>query len=146
MNTTCLVLVGMSNVGKSVLAKKLKELGYILVCVDDEIEKYLAPYRTSQGYTGTEGVSLWMGQPYDERYATNSALYLRFERKVMWSVIWRIMSGEMLVVDTTGSVIYTGWLILLMLRLLSTVVLLNAPVSMLEELRENYFLNTKPPL
>ncbi len=146
LDSMSIALIGMSNLGKSHWALKLDALGYTRVCVDDEIEKLLAPYLVSQGYSGIADVSRWMGQPYDPQFKKHSAIYLQFERQVMWRVVWRMLKGEKLVVDTTGSVIYCGWPMLSLLWLLGTVVLLDAPESHQQELFEKYIAEPKPVL
>lgn len=141
-----IVLIGFSGTGKTPWGQYLAAAGYVLVCVDAEIEKMLGPHLTSLGYTGTSGMEKWQGQPYDARHARNSALYLKYEKQVMWRVIWRMLKGEKLVVDTTGSVIYTGWLLLKILHLVSTFVLLDTPESRLNDIRQKYFDDPKPVL
>lgn len=146
MNGICIVLIGMSNIGKSYWAKLLEALGYTRVSADVEIGRKLKRRFPGLDFSDTEVMSNWMGQPTDTRYTKNAALYRKYEKQVMWSIIWRILKGEKLVVDTTGSVIYTGWLVLWVLRTLTTVVLLDAPSSLLEEMREKYFAEPKPVL
>lgn len=146
MDSMSVIPFGMSGLGKSRWSLQLEALGYARVCVDDEIEKLLGPYLVSQGYSGIADVSKWMGQPFDERYKRNAALYLKYEKQVMWQVVRRIIRGEKLVVDTTGSVIYVGWPILLLLWLFATIVLLDAPESHQEVLFEQYVADPKPVL
>src|SRR3989344_3211611 len=86
----------------------LEAIGFTRVCVDEEIEKRLGPILTELGYHGTRGMAEWMGQPFEPQYHENSTIYLEHEIAVMWKVIGRLGQGEQLVVDTTGSVIYTG--------------------------------------
>lgn len=146
MNKTSVVLIGMSNVGKSTLAPKLEDLGFTRICCDDEIEKRLGPQLLELGYKGINDVAKWMGFPFDERYPVNSATYLRHEVDVMTKVIERLFVGERLVVDTTGSVIYTGESILRIIRMLSTVILLDATEGLQDELYRKYMVEPKPVL
>ena len=141
-----LILIGMSNVGKSHWAPLMQAFGYRRVCIDDEIEERLGPYLIEHGYRGIQDISKWMGQPYEPQYPANSALYLKYEKREMWKVVWRILNGEKLVVDTTGSVIYTGWFLLFILRLIAQVVLLDAPESHQDELYRKYIEEPKPVL
>ncbi|MCX6702184.1 MAG: hypothetical protein NTX96_03265 [Candidatus Zambryskibacteria bacterium] len=146
MNANSIVLIGMSNVGKSRRALLLEGLGFNRVCCDNEIEKKLKPYLLKSGYQGIDGVAEWLGQPFDERYVTNSALYLQYEIEVMQEIISRLRQGEKLVVDTTGSVIYIGADILSTLKELATIVLLDAPQSLQDELYQKYLTKPKPVL
>ncbi len=141
-----ILLTGMSQVGKSNLAERIeKEVhGFARVCCDDEIERRLGPQLSALGYAGIKDVAKWMGQPFDARYAKNSAEYLAHERVVMMEVIERLTRGEKLVVDTTGSVIYTGPEILKKLRSLSVVILMNAGPEHERELYRKYLEEPKP--
>lgn len=140
-----LVFIGMSNLGKSHWAEKLETLGYVRVWADNEIKKNLGPSLPMEGHnTVEEAMAEWMEQPFGDNYPKNSAIYLKHEKQVMWSAIWRMLKGEQLVVDTTGSVIYCGWLILFLLRLLGTVVLLDAPEGHEEVLYQEYLVGKKP--
>ncbi|MDO8565509.1 MAG: hypothetical protein Q7R67_02740 [bacterium] len=144
MNTS-VAFIGMSNTGKSRFATpKLEALGFTKVCVDDEIEKRLGPELVKLGYSGIEEMAKWMGQPFEEQYSENSTTYLEHEIEVMWQVLGRLKRGERLVIDTTGSVIYTGSRILEGLREQATIVLLDAPQELQDELLVEYLTNPKP--
>lgn len=140
-----IILVGMSNLGKSFWAPKLVPFGYKLVSIDTLILERLRPLLEDLGYTvDMDGMAEWMGQPFDERYLRNSALYLKYERREMWRVVYSIALDEKIVVDTTGSVIYTGRFLLWTLRLLSNMVLLDAPEGHEEVLYQQYLKERKP--
>lgn len=141
-----IVLIGMSNIGKSFWSLQLEKLGYTRICVDDEIEKRLGPRLDSLGYRGIAGVSDWMGQPFDIRYKSNSDLYLAHESDVMAEILERIRKNDRLVVDTTGSVIYVRREVIRSLRRFAEIVLLDAQQAQIEMLCQKYFEEPKPVL
>ncbi len=152
-----LTLIGMSNVGKSYWSKKLEKKGFKRFCCDDLIEKKLEPYLIKKGYRGIADVSKWMGMPYDERYKKNSQIYIDFEAEVMKEILEYIESfnnhasdishnknSENIVIDTTGSVIHTNTAVLQKIKLLTTVVYLKSPYSVIKEMLESFIKNPKP--
>lgn len=143
-----LSLIGMSGSGKSYWSKKLESIGFLRICCDDLIEQKLSKELVKLGYKGTQDVSRWMGQPYDNRYKQTSKKYLMFEKKIMESII-KILESEPkkdIVVDTTGSVIYTGEHILQSLRKLTRVIYLNVPESVKKDMYLLYLRDPKPVL
>jgi shikimate kinase len=92
------------------------------------------------------GLSRWMGQPYDERYARNSRRYLELEVKVLEKILEEIERGKekKTVVDTTGSVVYLPEELLRKLKQLTKVVYLETPESMVEKMIAIYFADPKP--
>jgi len=138
-------LIGMSNVGKSHWREQASTVGFTPFCCDDRIEANLEPYLREMGFAGIEDVAKWMGQPYEPQSPENQALYLAQETLVMEEAIRKLRKdGEPFVIDTTGSVVYTGKEVLTALRELSTIVLLDAPTSLQEELYHQYLANPKP--
>jgi hypothetical protein len=92
-----------------------------------------------------------MGLPYDPLYAEREALYLDCEKKVLAGVLDAIEEGMVddrtdLVVDTTGSVIYTGEELLRRLRRLTAVVHLATPPQVKERMVKAYVGNPGPVL
>lgn len=138
-------LIGMSNVGKSYVARALAadtSLGFTPVCIDDLIEEKLEPLLKSKGFTGIDGVAAWMGQPYDPQYPQTQQLYLRFEEESMNRVTRPI--GRNLIVDTTGSVIYTPQPVLDRLKGETLVAYLEATAEVRDALFQKYISNPKP--
>src|SRR3989338_8760559 len=116
-------LIGMSNSGKSYLSRKLKDEGFYRIGCDDIIERKL-------DLDGIHNVASWMGMPYERRYRQRSARYLEMEVKTMSEVLQQVSElspDDNLVIDTTGSVIYTGDHILRQLALKTTVIYLDIP-------------------
>jgi hypothetical protein len=138
-------IIGMSNAGKSYWRERASAAGFTPFCCDDRIERNLKLILRSREFGGIEEVAKWMGQPYEPQYAANSAVYLEQEILVMEEAIGELRGGgKPLFIDTTGSVIYTGENILSQLRGLSTVVMIETPESLREELYRKYLAERKP--
>lgn len=145
MKASNITLIGMSNVGKSHWRKELEQLGLTPFWCDNEIEKRLEAHVKEGGIHGIEDMSKWMGQPYEPRYHQNEARYLSEEAAVMKDAIRSLkLAQHRYVIDTTGSAIYLDKQLLRNLKELSTIVLLDAPNDVQEELRQKYLANPKP--
>ncbi len=141
-------LIGMSNSGKSYWSKKLAEKGFLRMSSDDYIEEKLEYELSRLGYAGIADVSKWLGQPYEKQHANNSLRYLDFEKESLRVFCKRIVddfSGKNIVIDTTGSVIYTGDTLAL-LKKHTTIVYLDTPESVQSEMYQSYVKNPKPVL
>jgi len=143
-----LALIGMSGAGKSHWTKNLAAHGCPAVCCDDEIEFRLAPALQSGGYTGINGVAAWMGWPDSPTYAGREAQYLAEEIATLDQVLSDLEKHPQreLILDTTGSVIYTGNNILLRLRRQMTVIYLAASADEQQLLIARYLQDPKPVL
>jgi shikimate kinase len=140
----------MSGCGKSRWSTRLSELGFRRFCCDDLIAKKLNPV-----LTGPEGSIMelgeWMGFPYESQYKERESKYLACEIEVLVEVFEYLeseenYSEENIVVDTTGSVIYTGDEILTRLRRATTVVHLSTPPEVQDEMLKRYLANKRPVL
>lgn len=138
----------MSGAGKSHWSQKLTASGFRAISVDDRIEEKLSSELNAGGYRGIGGVAEWMGWPDQPAYREREQKYLAREIEVMNEALDKIENAgeEDIVLDTTGSVVYTGDDICGRLRQLTTVVYLA--VSQAEEvtLIERYLSNPKPVL
>src|SRR5690348_2654047 len=105
-----LALIGMSGAGKTFWAKKLAAEGWTALSCDDRIEEKLASRLAAGGHTGIKGVAAWMGWPDSAMYAEREAQYLEEEIHTLGEVLTGLEreKEKPLVLDTTGSVIYTG--------------------------------------
>jgi shikimate kinase len=139
-------LIGMSNVGKTYWSKKLKEAGFNVFFCDELIEEKLGRELKKQGYSGISDVSKWMGQPFEERYKKNSSRYLEIEKMVMNEIIDVLEKSKDrdIAVDTTGSIIYIGQVILKKLKKRTKIIYLEAPSQVKEEMLRAYLDNPKP--
>lgn len=136
----------MSNIGKTYWSKKLHNMGFRHFGCDDLIEAKLAPILNELGYAGIEGVSRWMGQPYDKKFATRQHKYLSLEREVMEDIFAQVKNGKKqnAIIDTTGSVIHTGTSICDRLKQFSMVIYIEASESMKAQMFEQYLKEPKP--
>jgi hypothetical protein len=143
-----LALIGMSGAGKTFWTKKLAESGVPAISCDDRIEQRLAPRLAAAGYAGINGVAAWMGWPDSATYPEREAEYLAEEIHTLDEVLQKLeeQPEKSLVLDTTGSVIYTGNHLLLRLRRQMTVVYLAASAAEQQLLIERYLSDPKPVL
>lgn len=143
-----IALIGMSGAGKSFWTKKLAESGLPATSCDDQIERRLAPRLAAGGYAGIHGVAAWMGWPDSPAYAGREADYLAEEIHALDEVLTELekQRGKSLVLDTTGSVIYTGNNLLMRLRRQMTIVYLAASAEEQQLLIERYLNDPKPVL
>lgn len=143
-----LALIGMSGAGKTFFTRQLAAAGHPAISCDDKIEERLASRLASGGYTGINGVAAWMGWPDSPNYAEREAQYLSEEIAVLEEVLNGLARSpeKSLVLDTTGSVIYTGNHHLMRLRKLMTVVHLAASPQEQQLLIERYLGDPKPVL
>ncbi|MGB9153946.1 MAG: hypothetical protein WCD70_12775 [Alphaproteobacteria bacterium] len=140
-------LIGMSNIGKSTWAKRMAAgKGWKKIDCDALIEKKLAPELAQKGYVGLQGMAAWMGFPFDPQYQANSGLYLSYEQEVMRETLGQLRkdAASSTVIDTTGSVIYTGADILAELRDVTRVVYFEASEEHIEYLYQRYLKHPKP--
>jgi shikimate kinase len=143
-----IALVGMSGAGKTFWSKRLAANGRPAISCDDRIEERLSGHLAADGYSGISGVAAWMGWPDSATYAQREADYLAAEIAALDEVLSELERDPKreLVLDTTGSVIYTGNNILMRLRRQMTVVYLAASQHEQELLIERYLTDPKPVL
>jgi shikimate kinase len=145
-----LSLIGMAGAGKSYWASKLAEHGFKLFCCDDLITKKLARLlKRPDGTTMTMGE--WMGFPFHPDYKKRELKYLNLEIEVLNEILDSLEENDGspdgdVVVDTTGSVIYTGEGILKRLRQCTTCIHLSTPPEVREQLLSAYVTNPHPML
>ena len=93
----------------------------------------------------------WMGFPYEAGYEEREDRYLALEREVMAEISTYLEEhennpNENIVVDTTGSVIYTGIENLARLLLSTMVVYLSIAAEVRQQLLKDYISNPHPML
>ena len=93
----------------------------------------------------------WMGFPFHKGYKKRESKYLNLEIEVLNEILDYLEDhdnhlDEDVVVDTTGSVIYTGEGMLRRLRQHTTVVHLSIPSEVREQLLRAYVSNPHPML
>ena len=143
-----IALIGMSGAGKSFWSRCIAKSGTPAISCDDRIEKKLAPRLAAGGYAGINGVAAWMGWPDSATYAEREVQYLAEEISTLDEILSELERNrrQSLVLDTTGSVIYTGNHLLHRLRKLMTVVYLAASDAEQQLLIERYLSDPKPVL
>src|ERR1700733_8231264 len=143
-----IALVGMSGSGKTFWAKRLAASGHPSISCDDRIEERLRQHLAADGYAGINGVAAWMGWPDSVTYAQREADYLAAEIAGLDELLTELEQDPKreLILDTTGSVIYTGNNVLMRLRRQMTVVYLAASAEEQQLLIERYLTDPKPVL
>ena len=143
-----LALIGMSGTGKTFWSKRLAQTGRPAFCCDDRIEQRLRSRLDAGGYAGINGVASWMGWPDSPTYAVREAEYLAEEIATLDEVLTDLERDpqRQLILDTTGSVIYTGNNLLFRLRRQMTIVYLAASAAEQQLLIERYLSDPKPVL
>ncbi len=143
-----LSLIGMSGAGKSHWAQKLGGAGFRVISVDDRIEKKLSPELSAGGYRGIAGVAAWMGWPNDPAYREREKKYLECEIESMDEALDEMQASgeEGIILDTTGSIVYTGEAICRRMQNLTTVLYLEASAAEEEILIARYLSDPKPVL
>lgn len=129
---------------------KLAELGFRRFCCDDFIaEKLSLELRQANGTSSS--LAEWMGFPYEPQYSERESRYLALEIESLNEILEDIEScashtWERMVIDTTGSVIYTGKKVLMRLRQYTTVVHLSTPPEVKERMLQSYVTRPRPVL
>jgi len=140
----------MAGSGKSYWSMKLVEHGFRRFCCDDLIAAKLDPELTRPDGTTME-LGQWMGFPYEPHYRERESKYLAYEIEVLTEILEYLESRksnpeEKIVLDTTGSVIYTGERILRRLRRYTTIIYLSIPPEVRGQLLKAYVSNPHPML
>ena len=141
----------MSGSGKSYWSEKLARHGFRRFCLDALITQKLSDkLRREDQSLLTLGE--WMGFPFQDGYQEREELYLSFEKQLMAEILDWIDenacadSEENVVLDTTGSVIYTGENLLERLKSLTTIVYFTVPAVIREAMLRQYLSNPRPVL
>ena len=145
-----LSLIGMSGSGKSHWSIRLAERGFRRFCCDEMIARNLSAELAREDGTVMD-LGEWMGFPYEPNYKEREARYLAHEIRVLEEILGYVAnsagdSGESIVVDTTGSVIYTGETVLKKLCLHTTVVHFSTPPEVQERMLYVYKARQRPIL
>ena len=143
-----LALVGMSGAGKSYWTKRLAAENIPAISCDSQIEMRLAHTLQEGGFQGINGVAAWMGWPDSPTSAEREAQYLAEEIATLDQVLSDLEANPQreLILDTTGSVIYTGNNILFRLRRQMIIVYLAASSGEQQLLIQRYLQDPKPVL
>ena len=146
-----IALIGMSGSGKSFWSSVLSRNGFHYLGCDREIGRRLV----DEGQLSAGSLDLignWMGFPFEAAYSQREALYLAHEKAVMDRFLTELESrppehgSPPVVIDTTGSVIYTGQAIRKRLRQQTVVVYLSTSTAFRQALHRAYVENPRPVL
>lgn len=131
-----LAFIGMSNIGKSYTAMRLaRYFDFELIEVDQLIWEEL-------GHDDMESFAEWQGQPYSDGYAEREAKSIALETKATQNAMK--IEGRNRILDTPGSVIYTGNKTLKSLKNTHYMVYIEASEAIIQSLKIKYFKNPKP--
>jgi len=134
--TLAIALVGMSNIGKSYTGMRLAtDYDFALIEVDKLIWEKL-------GHDDMAEFAEWQGQPYSDGYAEREAYSISLEKEATLAALNTQAKNPL--IDTTGSVIYTGNDVLSRLRNNYFIVHIQADKADLERLKILYFNHPKP--
>jgi len=146
-----ITLIGMSGSGKSFWSSVLDRHGFQYLGCDREIGRRLV----DEGQLSAGSLDLigrWMGFPFEAGYTQREALYLDHEKAVMDRFLTALenrppgQASPPVVIDTTGSVIYTGKVIQKRLRQQTVVVYLSTSTAYRQALQRAYVENPRPVL
>lgn len=144
-----IALIGMSGSGKSFWSSILSRHGFQTISCDDAIGRRLAGEGEISN-PSIDSLGRWMGFPFDPDFARKQARYLTLEGAVMDEILQDLETGPVdaaaphLVIDTTGSVIYTGETMMQRLRQQTLVIYLSLPGSYRKTLRRAYQMEPRP--
>jgi shikimate kinase len=138
----------MSGAGKTYLSQRLETMGFERVSVDEKIEDLLRN-ELPVDRRGLQVVANWVGIPEDPWYAERSAKYLDLEETVLASELDRLEDASTIglhryVLDTTGSVVYLGSRLLSRLREATTVIHLETPPRIRQEMFTAFMAKPTP--
>jgi len=146
-----ITLIGMSGSGKSFWSSVLSRHGFQYLGCDREIGRRLV--EDGQLSAGSlDLIGRWMGFPFEAAYTRREALYLGHEKAVMDRFLTELenrppnRASTPVVIDTTGSVIYTGKAIRKRLRQQTVVVYLSTSAAYRQALHRAYVENPRPVL
>ncbi len=138
----------MSGTGKTFWSKRLEATGHRTVSCDDLIGRRLAEHLPNGDRAGINDLAAWMGWPDSPSYAERESQYLTEEIGALDELLTDVEHHpeKSLILDTTGSVIYTGNNLLLRMRRDLTVVYFAASKAEEQLLIDRYLSDPKPVL
>jgi len=130
-----IALVGMSNIGKSHWARRIKrDHGFVHYEVDDRIQENLSLSSIAKSAN-------WMGHPYDAGYTAKAKQYLELESEMTAEA--SNAEGNV-IIDTTGSVIYLDEEIKNDIKKHNVVIYIKANPKNLDRLKKRFATSPKP--
>ncbi len=135
-NTLKIAFIGMSNIGKSYTARRLKK------AYDFDIIEIDALIIEKLGQTSMSEFAQWQGQPYENGYKDREKQSTKLESGAVLSAL--DMAEGNVILDTPGSVIYTDSHVLERLKMTCLIVYIQTQEHDIERLKLDYFKNPKP--
>lgn len=143
-----IALIGMAGTGKSTWAGRIQAHGFHRIDCDRMIAE-----RLCSGLSGEDdliaALGAWMGLPWQPGYEGRAMQYQEQEVEVMQEALASLATASTpkdVVVDTAGSVIYTGPPVLQELTCRTTVVHLETPPEVQERMLEAFVKRPGPVL
>ncbi|MEM9109276.1 MAG: hypothetical protein AAGC72_04570 [Planctomycetota bacterium] len=147
--TSHIAFIGMSGVGKSYWAKQLSQAGWLHLDCDAMIAGRLGEMiEVGKDEDPVHAVGRWMGMPWDEGYEAREARYLELEATATGQTLDQLNEhgNQPVVIDTTGSVIYTGDELQGRLKQATRVLYFDVPGDVRQQMVELYLAELKPVL
>lgn len=147
-----LSFIGMSGVGKSYWAKQLAQAGWYHLDCDAMIAVRMSEVIcVGPDEEPVHALGQWMGMPWTDRFVDRESQYLKLEQKVTSTAIKAADDRtqdtiDKVVIDTTGSVIYTGQAVLESLKQSTRVVYFDVPDDVCQRMVDLYLTEPKPVL
>jgi len=133
-----IALIGMSNIGKSHLAKQLKDqFGFESIEVDRVIQSHL-------GKTNMTDHAAWLGQPYSQGYAARETEAIKLEPQATSEATDICLNGGNSILDAPGSVIYVDKALIDRIKKQFFCIYIKAAKADIERLKELYYTHPKP--
>lgn len=144
-NKVKMTIIGMSNIGKTFWSKRLSERGFKHINCDQILEKKLEPELKKFGYKGLSEIAKWLGQPYEKQFKENEKIISELEKEITINILDDLENhDENIIIDTPGSIIYTGDEICSKLKDKTVIVYIESTPEMRAEMFENFLKNPKP--
>jgi len=134
-------LIGMSCVGKTYWAERLKRAGFACMHCDDAIHAKVGAWLGRPPLSHTE-LGAWLGMPDEPGYEERERAYVACETEVIRDTLDLVEGGygegRPVVIDTGGSAIYIGGELLARMRRLMTIVYLTVPQEVYQQMLSDY--------
>lgn len=135
-----ITLMGMSGTGKSYWSQKMETAGFKRYGCDDMISDRLINKLGIRPGDDFE-MHAWVGFPYEETHAERAKLYFETEIEVMQEIVDHLSKKDVktnIVIDTSGSAIYTPPVLMERLGQLTKMIYLAVTPEMTEVMLNKY--------
>ncbi len=144
-NNFKMTIIGMSNIGKTFWSKRLSEQGFKHIDCDKILEEKLEPELKKFGFEGLSEIAKWLGQPYEKQFRKNEEIISELEKEIIRNILDGLENhNQNVIIDTPGSIIYTGEETCSELKDKTTIIYIEATPEMKEAMFQNFLKNPKP--